>query len=206
MGFLRKIGKKIKKGVKKLMGGKFGKILGGIGLAMTFWGGANALFGKMDWFKNFNNTLKNMKPFGDSTIGDAITRLDDAKLFGGDTPLGVGEKIAKVGVETGKQFFKAGESIGETIASPFTKEGGFSETIADITEAGVKQKLISGMQGSTDEEIGGRGVVPPVGSFIPRQAEFIADMSTPSSMNITKPTDFFENLIYGNTQADLYNV
>ena len=74
MGFLRKIGKKIKKGVKKLMGGKFGKILGGIGLAMTFWGGANALFGKMDWFKNFNNTLKNMKPFGDSTIGDAITR------------------------------------------------------------------------------------------------------------------------------------
>lgn len=206
MGFLRKIGKKIKKGVKKLMGGKFGKILGGIGLAMTFWGGANALFGKMDWFKNFNNTLKNMKPFGDSTIGDAITRLDDAKLFGGDTPLGVGEKIAKVGVETGKQFFKAGESIGETIASPFTKEGGFSETIADITEAGVKQKLISGMQGSTDEEIGGRGVVPPVGSFIPRQAEFIADMSTPSSMNITKPTDFFENLMYGNTQADLYNV
>ena len=206
MGFLRKVGKKIKKGVKKLMGGKFGKILGGIGLALTFWGGANALFSGQGWFDGLTKNLKNMKPFGDSTIGDAITRLDDAKLFGGDTPLSVGEKIAKVGVETGKQFFKAGESIGETIASPFTKEGGFSETIADITEAGVKQKLISGMQGSTDEEIGGRGVVPPVGSFIPRQAEFIADMSTPSSMNITKPTDFFENLMYGNTQADLYNV
>jgi len=206
MGFLRKIGKKIKKGVKKLMGGKFGKILGGIGLAMTFWGGANALFSGQGWFDGLTKNLKNMKPFGESSIGESIKRLDEAKLFGGDTPLGVGEKIAKVGVETGKQFFKAGESIGETIASPFTKEGGFSETIADITEAGVKQKLISGMQGSTDEEIGGRGVVPPVGSFIPRQAEFIADMSTPSSMNITKPTDFFENLMYGNTQADLYNV
>ena len=29
MGFLRKVGKKIKKGLKKVFGGKFGKIIGG---------------------------------------------------------------------------------------------------------------------------------------------------------------------------------
>jgi len=81
MGFLRKVGRKIKKGVKKLLGGKFGKILGGIGLSMMFWGGANAMFGKMDWFKNLNTTLKNIKPFANNNIEGAITRLDDSKFF-----------------------------------------------------------------------------------------------------------------------------
>ena len=40
MGFLRKVGKKIKKGLKIVFGGKFGKIIGGIGLALSFWNGA----------------------------------------------------------------------------------------------------------------------------------------------------------------------
>lgn len=206
MGFLRKIGKKIKKKVKKLFSGKFGKILGGIGLALTFWGGANALFNGKGWFDGLTKNLKNMKPFGDSTIGDAITRLDDAKLFGGDTPLGIGEKIAKVGVEVGKGFYTAGESIGEKITTPFTKEGSFSETIADVTEAGIKQKIISDVKGGEEIETGGRGIIPSVGSDIPGQDRIIADMSLPMNMNITKPADFYNNLIFGNTQTELYKV
>jgi len=73
MGFLRKKFKQIKKKVKKLMGGKFGKILGGIGLSMMFWGGAKALFGgKGGWFDSFSSKLKDMNPFAsDSVVGSA---------------------------------------------------------------------------------------------------------------------------------------
>ena len=71
MGFLRKVGKKIKKGVSKLLGGKFGKILGGIGLAMMFWGGASALFGNQGWFQGLKTNLAKMNPFGSQSITQA---------------------------------------------------------------------------------------------------------------------------------------
>ncbi len=166
MGFLRKVGRKVKKGVKKLLGGKFGKILGGIGLSMMFWGGANAMFGKMDWFKNLNTTLKNIKPFANNNIEGAITRLDDAKFFGGDDPLNIGQKFAKVGVEVGKGFKTAGESIGEKIKKPFTGNFKMGETVADITEAGLKQTILSELEGKPVDE-GGYGIIPNVGSNIP---------------------------------------
>ena len=77
MGFLRKVGRKIKKGVKKLFGGKFGKILGGIGLSMMFWGGAKALFGGQGgWFDSLSSKLKDMKPFGDTSVTSTIEKLD----------------------------------------------------------------------------------------------------------------------------------
>lgn len=172
MGFLRKVGRKIKKGVKKLLGGKFGKILGGIGLSMMFWGGANAMFGKMDWFKNLNTTLKNIKPFANNNIEGAITRLDDAKFFGGDDPLNIGQKFAKVGVEVGKGFKTAGESIGEKIKKPFTGNFKMGETVADITEAGLKQTILSELEGEPVDE-GGYGIMPNVGSMEAPQAQYV---------------------------------
>jgi len=157
MGFLRKVGKKIKNGVSKLLGGKFGKILGGIGLAMMFWGGASALFGNQGWFQGLKTNLAKMNPFGSQSVTQAsevainslpetTTGIDklvgagtDAaaqasavsvdptkfeKFLAGDlskvealdtakfSELDFGSKIAKVGVETGKGFYKAGESVG----------------------------------------------------------------------------------------------
>jgi len=44
MGFLRKLGKKIKKGVKKLFSTKLGRIVGGIGLSMAMGWAAGKLF------------------------------------------------------------------------------------------------------------------------------------------------------------------
>ena len=44
MGFLRKLGKKIKKGVQKLFSTKLGRIVGGIGLSMAMGWAAGKLF------------------------------------------------------------------------------------------------------------------------------------------------------------------
>ena len=67
MGFLRKVGKKIKKGVKKLFSSKFGKILGGIGLSMIlkdYWDiGQNIIVQTLDGQKR-NGTITSL-PFPD---------------------------------------------------------------------------------------------------------------------------------------------
>ena len=87
MGFLRKVGKKIKKGLKKVFGGKFGKIIGGIGLALSFWNGANFLFKNADWWGNFKNTLQNMNPFGNGRGTEAIEQVTNV-MEGAPKPLG----------------------------------------------------------------------------------------------------------------------
>ena len=195
MGFLRKVGRKIKKGVKKLFGGKFGKILGGIGLSMMFWGGAKALFGGQGgWFDSLSSKLKDMKPFGDTSVTSTIEKLDTAKF----TDLGVGEKIAKVGVETGKQFFKAGESIGETIASPFKGEFDLGKTAADVTETAIKQSALAAIEGQPEEQTAGFGRMPSVGSMEAPQSAYVAEVRNQMpNLQATNFNQLNQSLFYG---------
>lgn len=73
MGFLRKVGRKIKRGVKKLFKSKLGRILGGIGLSMIFWGGAQALFGQTQWWQQMQTGLSKLKkPFGTTDVTNAV--------------------------------------------------------------------------------------------------------------------------------------
>ena len=80
MGFLRKVGRKIKKGIKKLFGSKFGKILGGIGLSMMFFGGANALFGKQKWFQGLKTNLNKVNPFAKGDVTGAVESATQALI------------------------------------------------------------------------------------------------------------------------------
>lgn len=104
MGFLRKVGRKIKRGAKKLLGGKFGKILGGIGLTMMFFGGANALFGNQKWFQGLKTNLNKVNPFakGDVTgaVESATQAIDPTSVVESTTkaldPTTAVESVAKV--------------------------------------------------------------------------------------------------------------
>ena len=75
MGFLRKIGKKVKRGMNKLFGSKFGKIIGGIGLAMMFWGGANAMFGNTKWFQGMKTNIGKLNPFAKGDVTGAVSEV-----------------------------------------------------------------------------------------------------------------------------------
>ena len=142
MGFLRKVGRKIKKGVKKLMGGKFGKILGGIGLAMTFMGGANALFGGNPLFEGIKETLGSMNPFKSNNLTEASSKTIEAAEAVTpltDTPfkdLKGFDKVKKLGVET-KEFL-------------FPEDSKF---VGDVTRSVGSTLLLQGVQGEEEQQI-----------------------------------------------------
>ncbi len=200
MGFLRKVGRKVKKGVKKLLGGKFGKILGGIGLSMMFLGGANAMFGKMDWFKGLKTNLNKINPFAKGDITSAVevagnTVADTVgtgavvspstvpKLKLTDTPfsdLGAVDKIKKVGVET-KEFL-------------LPKDSTF---VGDVTRSVGTNLALQAVQGEPVDE-GGYGIMPNVGSMEAPQAQYVqAIRNDIPNFQATNFQQLNQSLLYG---------
>lgn len=219
MGFLRKKFKQIKKKVKKLLGGKFGKILGGIGLAMMFWGGANALFGgKGGWFDSFSSKLKDMNPFAKGDVTSAVEVVGDTAVAGGtetfksqalagaaesakagieiakttsgtltDIPfskLDLGQKIAKVGVETKDFLLPDVSSVGEFAA--------------DVTRSAGQQYVIGALQGEPEEQTAGFGRMPQVGSFEAPQASYVQEVRNQiPNFQATNFNQLNQSLFYG---------
>tara|TARA_Y100000052_G_C2941143_1_gene80688 strand:- start:578 stop:1168 length:591 start_codon:yes stop_codon:yes gene_type:complete len=136
MGFLRKVGRKIKKKVNKLFGGKFGKILGGVGLSMMFFGGAQALFGKSPWWEGFSERLKNTKLFGKNNVVDATTEAVNVLEVNPDDPLSGISNVADV----------VDKSKGNILSS--LKE---SEFIPDVLTGAGTSLAISAVQGEPEE-------------------------------------------------------
>ena len=140
MGFLRKKFKQIKKKVKKLLGGKFGKILGGIGMAMMFWGGANALFGKTNWFKGLKTNLNKMNPFAKGDITSAVEVAGNTVT----ETVGAGGAGGGFGVETGTLATGQGGAGAAVQATPKLKltDTPFSDlgAVDKIKKVGVETK------------------------------------------------------------------
>tara|TARA_B100000073_G_scaffold136001_1_gene111596 strand:+ start:300 stop:977 length:678 start_codon:yes stop_codon:yes gene_type:complete len=158
MGFLRKVGRKIKKKVNKLFGGKFGKILGGVGLSMMFFGGAQALFGKSPWWEGFSERLKNTKLFGKNNAVDAIETVAEV---GGQDSLGKGTGLfpGEAEVITGETVSKGASAVlnekskGNILSS--LKE---SEFIPNVAEGLTTSLAISAVQGEPEEPFISGGV------------------------------------------------
>jgi len=204
MGFLRKVGKKIKNGVSKLLGGKFGKILGGIGLAMMFWGGANALFGNTKWFQGLKTNLAKIKtPFGKADVTGAVdtaTKVMDtstavvgeagtAEALTGEAIAGAAESV-KTGLQLGKEATRTLTDIpfseldlGQKIAKVGveTKDflipevGSVKEFAGDVTRQVGLQYAMGALQGEPEDE-GGYGRMPQVGSMEAPQASYVAEV------------------------------
>jgi len=191
MGFLRKVGRKIKKGVKKLFGGKFGKILGGIGLSMMFWGGAKALFGGQGgWFDSLSSKLKDMKPFGDTSVTSTIEKLDTVTNPVPTTPLtdtpfkdlkGF-DKLKKVGVET-KEFLFPEESM-DTFVPDVAKSVLGTVAVGKIMEE--------------EEQTAGFGRMPSVGSMEAPQSAYVAEVRNQMpNLQATNFNQLNQSLFYG---------
>jgi len=221
MGFLRKVGRKIKKGVKKLLGGKFGKILGGIGLAMMFWGGANALFGNTKWFQGLKTNIGKMNPFGKADVTGAVDEY--SKLTEGIDIAEGGVGLKEVAVKDLPTRIAEGPTLGESISSgvsklPSTlkdlpyetgeaigeyikgvpsaiKEGDF---IPDVLTGAGTAVLTSSVLGGGEEDTGGYGRMPQVGAMEAPQASYVAEVQ--SQMPQMQGMDFNQlnqSLFYG---------
>ena len=226
MGWLRKIGKKIKKGVKKLFGGKFGKILGGIGLAMMFFGGANALFGKQKWFQGLKTNLNKMNPFAKGDVTSAVENVTKKLDTTGTTTIGTGgtetlksealagaAESAKAGIKIGKEASRTLTDIpfseldlGQKIAKAGIETKEFlvpdmpstvGEFAGDVTRQLGKQYVVGALQEEPVDE-GGYGVMPSVGSFEPAQSAYMAEVRTQMpNLQATNFQQLNQSLLYG---------
>jgi len=187
MGFLRKVGRKIKKGVKKLFSSKIGRILGGIGLSMIFWGGANALFGQTQWFQSMQTGLNKLKnPFGKGDVTSAVneiaTKIDPSKVAGdaigkeqvlfetADAAKTVADTGSKTLVDKTKDFFTpdGGRRIKEYIGKDF---------VPDVTKSVVTNVALDAVSGTPEQPFIGGGIMPaPVQEQT--QAAYMADLNT----------------------------
>ena len=146
MGFLRKVGRKIKKKVNKLFGSKFGKIIGGIGLSMMFFGGAQALFSNKPWWKGFSERLQNTRLFGKNNIADAATEAVNVLEVNPNDPLSAVSNVADVVVDKPKN----------KILSSITE----SEFIPDVAKGLTTSLTLSAVQGEPEEPFISGGIAP----------------------------------------------
>jgi hypothetical protein len=209
MGFLRKVGRKIKKGVKKLFGSKIGKILGGIGLSMMFFSGANALFGNQKWFQGLKTNLNKINPFAKGDVTGAVENVAQSmdptleglkeatkrsfETVGKDatrtltdisfSELDIGQKIAKVGVETKDFLIPDVSSVGEFAA--------------DVTETAGKQYVMGALQGEPEETFYSKGV-QQVGSMEGPQSAYMAEVRNQiPNLQATNFNQLNQSLLYG---------
>ena len=218
MGFLRKVGKKIKKGVKKLFGSKFGKIIGGIGLSMLFWGGAFSLFSGQGWWKGVGDALKNMNPFAkpdltsavnevgtvatDTVVGTGAETLKSEALAGAaeSVKTGIGSSSTRTltdipfsELDLGQKIAKAGVETAEFLTPTNPKE-----LAADITTGTLTSLAFQAAQGTPVDE-GGYGNVQPSFGAEPPQAAILAEVKNqiPQMTNVNTFQDLNRQVLYG---------
>lgn len=186
MGFLRKVGKKIKKGVKKLFGSKIGKILGGIGLSMIFWGGAKALFGNTQWFQGMQSGLNRINPFSKGDVTTAVNEVAptiDATKVAGDA---IGKE--QVLIETADAAKTVADTGSKTLLNRtkdfLTPDGGRrikeyvgKDFIPDVTKSVVTNVALDAVSGTPEQPFVGGGIMPtPVQEQA--QGAYMADLNT----------------------------
>lgn len=223
MGWLRKIGKKIKKGIKKLFGSKLGRILGGIGLSMMFFGGANALFGQQKWFQGLKTNLNKINPFAKGDVTSAVenvtktldttgTTTIGAESLAGDALAGAAESVKKAGLQIGKEASKTLTDIpfselnlGQKIAKVGVETKDFllpntssvGEFAADVTKTVGKQYALGVIQGEEEEPFISRGI-QPVGSMEAPQSAYLAEIRTQlPNLPATNFQQLNQSLLYG---------
>jgi len=150
MGKLRKIGRKISKSLNKLFGSKFSKIIGGIGLSMMFFGGANALFGNQKWFQGLKTNLDKMNPFAK---GDVTSAVETVAEVSGQDSLGVGENLlpGEAEVITGETVSKGASAVVDKSKGNILSSLKESEFIPDVLTGAGTSLAISAVQGEPEE-------------------------------------------------------
>ena len=188
MGFLRKVGRKIKKKVNKLFGGKFGKIIGGIGLSMMFFGGAQALFSNKPWWKGFSERLQNTRLFGKNNLADAATEAVNVLEVNPDDPLSAVSNVADVVVDKPKN----------KILSSITE----SEFIPNVAEGLTTSLALSAVQGEPEEPFISGGIAPQPAMEASQNAYLAEVQNQMPQYQGTNFQNLNQSLFYGTLSPD----
>ena len=187
MGFLRKVGRKIKKKVNKLFGSKFGSIIGGIGLSMMFFGGAQALFSKEGWWKNFSERIKDGNLFGRNNVADAAKEAVNVLEVNPDDPLSGISNVADV----------ADKSKNNILSS--LKE---SEFIPNVAEGLTTSLALSAVQGEPEEPFISGGIAPQPAMEASQNAYLAEVQNQMPQYQGTNFQNLNQSLFYGTLSPD----
>ena len=188
MGFLRKVGRKIKKKVNKLFGSKFGKIIGGIGLSMMFFGGAQALFSNKPWWKGFSERLQITRLFGKNNLADAATEAVNVLEVNPDDPLSAVSNVADVVVDKPKN----------KILSSITE----SEFIPNVAEGLTTSLALSAVQGEPEEPFISGGIAPQPAMEASQNAYLAEVQNQMPQYQGTNFQNLNQSLFYGTLSPD----
>lgn len=188
MGFLRKVGRKIKKKVNKLFGSKFGSIIGGIGLSMMFFGGAQALFSNKPWWKGFSERLQNTRLFGKNNVADAATEAVNILEVNPDDPLSGISNVADVVVDKPKN----------KILSSITE----SEFIPNVAEGLTTSLALSAVQGEPEEPFISGGIAPQPAMEASQNAYLAEVQNQMPQYQGTNFQNLNQSLFYGTLSPD----
>ena len=188
MGFLRKVGRKIKKKVNKLFGSKFGSIIGGIGLSMMFFGGAQALFSNKPWWKGFSERLQNTRLFGKNNLADAATEAVNVLEVNPDDPLSAVSNVADVVVDKPKN----------KILSSITE----SEFIPNVAEGLTTSLALSAVQGEPEEPFISGGIAPQPAMEASQNAYLAEVQNQMPQYQGTNFQNLNQSLFYGTLSPD----
>ena len=205
MGFLRKVGRKIKKGVKKLFSTKFGALIGGIGLSLILGPAISQAFNGIKGFFTQGATTAGATNVAvvDSTVSGAVEKLvntpdlvvdfgekifeggvglkGDASLKG-DIAAKFAESAAKgptVGQNIRQNFVNLGKGVKEFTQNPMqkTKEFVGDDFIADTARSTGASLALSAIQGEPEEPFISGGVAPQP-DMVASQDAFVREVGT----------------------------
>jgi len=188
MGFLRKVGRKIKKGIKKLFSSKFGSLIGGIGLSLMLgplisraFNGIKGFFtkGVADTTAGQITTTATTSAGGtttaagssgasaavvDNTVTGAVEKVVnvDASL-GGDIASKVASAVDKgptIGQEIRQNFVNLGQGIKEFGQDPIGKTKSYlgEDFIPDTARGVVGSLAMNTIMGEPEEQFQSAGV------------------------------------------------
>lgn len=218
MGFLRKVGRKIKKGVKKLFSSSLGSIVGGIALSMMFGpmvqrifqGGAAAVPGKVGEEVGKKVVEKGVEKKVAEEAGKKIVEKGAEQLateaakneFAASTVTEAVEKnfAQQLGTNLKKGAMDIGKGIKEFAVDPIGKTGeyiGGGDFIPDVAQGVLGSVATQAIMGDPEEPFRGGDIMPQPAQEQAQNAYVQAVQSQVPSMQGMNFQQMNQSLLYG---------
>lgn len=188
MGWLRKVGRKIKKGVKKLFSSPFGSILGSMAINFMFPG-----IGKT--FNNLFEGAKGALGFGTKeAVSKKITAnvvTDTATTSGATLTETLNKNFIDKSIQAGRDFIDAPFKTTKEFITP---DGEF---VGDVARSVTTSALLGSFQGEPEEPFYSKGVAQQLSS-VPSQEQVLSTVNSQvPQLNIKSFDDMSKSLYYG---------
>jgi len=208
MGFLRKVGRKIKKGVKKLFSSSLGSLVGGIALSMMFGpmverifqGGATAVPGKVGEEVGKKVAEEAGKKAVEEGAKQVATEAAKSEIVDSTVTGAIEKNFAQqLGTNLKKGAMDIGKGIKEFAVDPIGKTGEYisGDFIPDVAQGVLGSVATQAIIGDPEEPFISGGIMPQPAQEQAQNAYVQAVQSQVPSMQGMNFQQMNQSLLYG---------